>query len=275
MKNFLVGAAIAGALVSPSYAADLPVKARPSPMVAAPVATWTGFYAGVNAGGIFGASTDTVEPTGCFTNTAILCGGPLSNNPLRTDTGNLNGSGFTAGGQAGYNWQTGAWVYGVETDFNYSSLNPTDSVSRALAAPLVGTLTHSVNEKLDWFGTLRGRFGYTPAPQWLLYATGGLAYGHINSSSSVMFSAGTDTYVGSISKVRVGWTAGGGAEYAFSPNWSFKAEYLYMDLGSFNYANTCTSPAVICTGFAQAPSYQTDLKVREHIVRVGLNYRWH
>ncbi len=275
MKKSMLGLVAIGALiVGPAMAADLrmPVKAPPAPIV--PVYSWTGWYIGLNAGGIWSASRDTVEPTGCFLVPTVLCGGPLTNNALRTDTGNLNGSGFTGGGQIGYNWQNNAFVYGLEADLNFSSLNATYTVSRALAAPLVGVLNHTVNEKLDWFGTLRGRLGVTPVPQALLYVTGGLAYGHVTSNSNINFTAGTDTYVGALDVTRAGWTVGGGGEWAFSPNLSAKIEYLYVDLGRVNYADSCVSPAVICGGFTPAPSYQTDLTIRDHIVRFGLNYRF-
>jgi outer membrane immunogenic protein len=247
-----------------------PLKAPP------PVFSWTGWYVGLNAGGIWSNSSDTVEPTGCFV-TAPLCGGALTNNPLRTDTGNLNHkAGFTGGGQFGYNWQSGPAVFGLETDFNFSSLNTSDGVNRALAAPLVGNIVHTVNEKLDWFGTFRGRWGFTQAPTWLIYATGGLAYGHISSSSNIAFvNAGitNDTYVGSVSTTRVGWTVGGGTEWMFAPGWSAKAEYLFVDLGSVRYTDACITPA-ICGGFTPAATYQTDLRLRDNIFRGGINYHF-
>ena len=112
-------------------------------------------------------------------------------------------SGFTGGGQIGVNWQTNVWVYGLETDFNYSSLNAKDNVSRPVAAPLVGIFNHTVNERLDWFGTFRGRVGWAGVPSWLWYATGGLAYGHVKSSSAISFTSTTDAYSGASSSTRV------------------------------------------------------------------------
>jgi outer membrane immunogenic protein len=277
-KTLIASIALVAASTGFASAADLPVKAAPMAPVVAPVWGWTGWYIGANIGGIWSDSEDTVRPIGCFVNPAILCGGPLTNNPLRTDVGNLNGSsnniGVTGGGQFGYNWQMGTFLLGFETDINGSSLNASDTVTRPLAAPLVGILNHTVNEKLDWFGTVRGRAGFLVAPTWLLYVTGGLAYGDVKSNSLINFTAGTDTYVGSFSDTRVGWTVGGGAEWAFSPNWSAKIEYLFVDLGTVSYADTCVTPAVICGGFAQAPAYATDLKIRENIVRFGINYRF-
>src|ERR1700760_3833959 len=110
-------AAFAFGALQTASAADLAVKAPP-PVVAG----WTGWYAGVNLGGGFCDFRDRLSPTGCFIDPAVLCGGALATNALRTDTGHLHDSGFTGGGQVGYNWQTGVFVYGLETDFNYSSL---------------------------------------------------------------------------------------------------------------------------------------------------------
>src|SRR5262249_18389081 len=161
----------------------------------------------------------------------------------------LNGNdsvGVTGGGQFGYNWQMGTFVLGFETDINGSSLKSSDVVTRPLAPPLAGLFNHAVNEKLDWFGTARGPVGFLVAPQFLLYATGGLAYGHVNSNSLVNFTLAGDTYAGSLSDTRAGWTVGGGGEWAFSPNWSAKIEYLHIDLGTVSYTDICVTPA-ICT----------------------------
>lgn len=277
-KTLIASIALLAASTGLASAADLPVKAAPMAPVIAPVWGWTGWYIGANIGGIWTDSRDTLTPTGCFVNPAILCGGPLTNNPLRTDIGNLNGSnsaGVTGGGQFGYNWQMGTWLLGFETDINGTSLKTNDTVTRALAAPLAGTFSHSVSEKLDWFGTVRGRIGVLPAPTWLLYATGGLAYGHVGSNTLANFSLAGDTYAGTFSDTRVGWTVGGGAEWAFSPNWSAKLEYLYVDLGTASYTDACVTVAICgVPAFAQAASYQTDLRMHEHIVRLGINYRF-
>jgi outer membrane immunogenic protein len=272
-KTLIASIALVAASTGFASAADLPVKA--APMAPAPVWGWTGFYIGANIGAIWSDSRDTVTPSGCFIIPTSLCGGPLTNNPLRSDTGNLSGSnsvGVTGGGQIGYNWQLGTFLLGLEADINGSSLNANDSVNRPLAAPLVGNFLHSVNEKLDWFGTVRGRLGITPAPTWLLYVTGGLAYGHVSSNTGVSFTSTTDVYIGSFSDTRAGWTVGGGGEWAFSPNWSAKLEYLYVDLGRISYTDICVTP--VCALFTPAPLYATDLRLHDHIVRVGINYRF-
>ena len=266
----LASAMLMGSIGS-AYAADMAVKARPLPP--APVWTWTGFYIGGNVGGAWNDTRDTISPTGCFVNPAILCGGPLTNNPLRTDVFNMRGSGFIGGGQAGYNWQSGRFVGGIEGDIQWVGINDSVFVNRPLAAPLVGNIIHGETDKNDWLGTLRARAGVTVTPSFLVYATGGLAVGRIRSATTVAFTAAGDTYVGTNDETRVGWTVGGGGEWMIAPQWSIKAEYLYVDLGKSTYTDACITPAV-CAAFAQPPTYQTELRVHEHIARVGLNYHF-
>jgi outer membrane immunogenic protein len=114
---------------------------------------------------------------------------------------------------------------------------------------------------------LRGRFGFTPVDRFLIYGTGGLAYGNVSSSSNVLFTSGSDNYTGSSSGMQIGWTLGAGGEYAFTNNWSVKFEYLYIDLGSKSYTYAVQPPF---SGF----SYTTDLDTTQHVFRVGFNYKF-
>jgi outer membrane protein OmpA-like peptidoglycan-associated protein len=121
--------------------------------------------------------------------------------------------------------------------------------------------------------------GWAPGPDWLFFGTGGLAYGHVASSTNVAFSnpltmVVADTYAGQSSNWRVGWTAGGGAEWRFTQAFSLKAEYAYVDLGRTNYTDACQTPAFCVAGLAQPASYNTSLNTAEHIIRVGLNYHF-
>jgi outer membrane immunogenic protein len=133
-------------------------------------------------------------------------------------------------------------------------------------------------------GTLRARLGFVPFDSHILfYATGGLAYGHVESSTTysqsgcLFFGCASPTgATGSASSERVGWTAGGGIEYAVTPNWSFKTEYLYYDLGTMSYAlspSTFTFP-----GFGGLHSAITNTTASARfdgsIVRAGVNYRF-
>ncbi len=274
MKRLLLAAAAVAMLAAPAFGADLRMPVKAPPPIAAPVATWAGFYIGINGGGGVADGRTEADPAGCFLTGA--CGGSAAFNPLRTVILTDHRGFFTAGGQAGYNWQYGPWVLGLETDLNYNSWKNTTTGAFALAAPLAGTLSSTITDKLTWFGTFRGRVGFTVTPTWLLYATGGLAYGHVASSTTVAFSlAPGDTYAGAASSTRAGWTVGGGTEWMFAPNWSLKAEYLFVDLGHLHYADACVAGAGgFCTAFAPPPAYATSARFRENIGRIGINYHF-
>ena len=140
--------------------------------------------------------------------------------------------GFLAGGTIGYNLQTGSWVWGLEGDFSYSAMKDDTTVPGA-------------EVKVPWFGTARGRIGYAGWGNLMPYITGGAAFAKMEISG-----AG-----GSESDTRIGWTVGGGLEYALFSNWSVKVEYLYADLGSFEFTGG-------------------NIDFNTHIVRGGINYRF-
>jgi outer membrane immunogenic protein len=231
---------------------------------AAAAYNWTGFYVGLNTGLAIDNSGYTLHPTGDFLTNPLY----IPDNPLRTDSGNLSDVAFTIGGQLGYNYQAGRFVFGLETDFNYDGADDSSYVNRPLASPLLGNIAHTVTQQVDFFGTLRARFGFTPADRFLIYGTGGLAYGNVSSHSNVLFTNTGDNYIGSSSGMQAGWTLGAGGEYALTNNWSVKFEYLYIDLGSKSY----TYPAQPSLGTSY--TYTTDLDTTQHIVRVGLNYKF-
>jgi outer membrane immunogenic protein len=271
MKKLVIATAISCAAAG-ACAADLPVTRSVHTKAPPPaVLSWTGFYIGGNAGVAINHSSYELDPTGCF---LTGCGvGGVAANPFRTFTGKFSSGAFTGGGQVGYNLQYGrSWLAGIEADINYNGLNE----SRNGRVPLTGLLSGGLppvaqSQRFDWFGTVRARVGFLPSDRLLVYATGGLAYGHVSAATNVLFISTTDQYVGSASVTRLGWTAGGGAEWAFTKNLSAKAEYLYVDLGSFNYVDRCVTPGFICgTPF---PTYTSNLTTREHVFRGGLNYR--
>jgi outer membrane immunogenic protein len=275
MKRLLVGA-VALLFGAPVFAADLYPYARGVVPVTLPN-NWNGWYVGLNAGGAINDSVYDLNPSGCF---LTGCGGGgIPGNAFRQYSSGVSGAGFTGGAQVGYNYHFAPlWVAGLETDFNYNGLRKTDNVTTSLGAPLFApgsSFSHSVSTDLDWFGTFRGRVGFLATPNLMLYGTGGLAYGQVESTAIATFpSPGLgDTYIGSTSKTRIGWAAGAGAEWLISGGWSVKAEYLYLDLGHADYANGCVSPAAIC-GAASPPAYQTSVDTREHIARVGVNYHF-
>src|SRR5271157_413453 len=239
-NRWLRGVAIAtltAASTMAAQAADLPTrKEAPPPVFVPPPFTWTGFYIGLNAGGVWsmGNRTTTLSaPT--FANNFLVASWP----------GNLGNSntGFIGGGQAGYNWQTGAFVLGVETDFDGTSLGKTfnfTSLPFAATTPLPGDiLTVNAKANLDWLGTTRARLGFvaTPDNRLMIYATGGVAYGGGSSSFSAFDTRNDFLFSGSPSSSRVGWTIGAGAEYAITNNITIKGEYLYYNLGSTTFTS--------------------------------------
>jgi outer membrane immunogenic protein len=150
--------------------------------------------------------------------------GSISNNPTKP-------SGFVGGVQAGYNWQSGCWVFGVEGDIELTGADDTFAPWK-FSNP--------------WFGTVRGRAGYTVSNV-LFYGTAGLAFGELSGQ----------TFGVSQSHTTAGWTVGVGAEVGFAPNWSAKIEYLYVDLSESQFA---------ITGVSNGYRFGT--------VRAGVNYHF-
>jgi outer membrane immunogenic protein len=238
----LLGAA-AGLIATAAQAADLPRRVPPPPLPPTlPVFTWTGFYAGVNAGYAF--------PSGS---------GGYTDPTYGAVTGGSRSGGFAGGGQIGYNYQFtpgSGFVVGFETDIQGASF------AKADAAYLGTTPYYSVRPSLDYFGTVRGRLGYA-FDRVLVYGTGGFAYGGGSRSSygaSYPYALpGTD---------RTGYAAGGGIEYAFTEKLSAKIEalYIHLDRGftGTTYYNAGT-PAYYGAG-KQDSGFA--------LVRAGVNYRF-
>jgi outer membrane immunogenic protein len=266
MKKLLLGSVGLMTLVAgPAMAADMPVK---TPVYKAPavyVFNWTGCYIGGNFGWIGGRDRFTNTPSGAFLSAApeFLAANTTSSEP--------RGSSITGGGQVGCNYQAGSVVLGVEADINGSGLNE----SATIVTPAIGQVTSGTAitefKKLDWFSTFRARAGITPWDRALIYITGGFAVAQV-SSAFALVDTGASTYAGSASPTRSGWTIGGGVEWAFANNWSVKAEYLYLDFGTWSYISPNTSNA----GGPAAPTFTfaTNVRSREQIARIGVNYRF-
>jgi outer membrane immunogenic protein len=269
-RRLILGLSLLTPLSGLATAADLAVyKARPPAPV--PVWSWTGFYGGANIGYGWdqrnvGLSIGTTDPAtfGGFIDAFAASGSvPQSLSP--------SARGAVGGLQIGYNWQTSAtWLFGVEADIQGAGIKGSETQARF--PQFFDATSTSVEKKIEWFGTVRARLGVLPAPWLLLYATGGLAYGKTAISFNTVdrdFGCITDATLcatGSSSSVKVGWTAGGGIEALMWNNWTFKAEYLYVDLGS----RSVDIPAFTVPLIFYTPS--TDF--REHIVRVGVNYHF-
>jgi outer membrane immunogenic protein len=260
----LVVAVLAGALGATSaLAADLPARTyTKAPVMVDPGYNWSGFYIGGNVGYSWGRSNDTST----LTNTA--------GTTLFTTAGGANLDGVVGGGQIGYNWQIQNWVWGLEADIQGTD----ERGSRDLTCP-IGTCTPpivgaavvpgaavpiSLDQKIDWFGTVRGRVGVLATPRVLFYATGGLAYGEVSSNETIAATSFSN------SETLVGYTVGAGIEGAIGGNWTAKLEYLYVDLGRTTGPFATTIPAL--GGGALTSSYSSH--VTDNILRVGLNYRF-
>jgi outer membrane immunogenic protein len=276
MDRWLKGVAIVALMAVgtvAAQAADLPTrKEAPAPVFVPPPFTWTGFYVGLNAGGIWPSGS---RHASIFDPNAAVDGGFLTSE----FPGGLGsqGGGFIGGGQAGYNWQTGAFVLGVETDFDGSTVSKDFNFSSAPFAglpPFNGDVLN-VNAKasLDWLGTTRARVGFvaTPDNRLMIYATGGVAYGGGSSHFNVFDSTNGLFFAGSPSSTRVGWTVGGGVEYAVTNNWTIRGEYLYADLGS-NNINTVGNAAV--EQFFPGSVATAKFSYNASIFRAGVNYKF-
>jgi outer membrane immunogenic protein len=255
VKRILSAVMLTAALTAPGWAADLGARTYTKAPALAPVTNWSGLYVGGNLGYGWGSgNTDVSFPAEFdFNNTTL----------------GARSSGVIGGAQLGYNWQIGSVVTGLEADIQGSGIK-----GSARANPtLVGTANPdpssvlSSEHKLSWFGTVRGRVGVTVTPELLLYGTGGLAYGHVDASANY-FQTVDFQAPASVSKTKVGWTAGAGAEWMFAQNWSAKLEYLYLDLGSDSAIGSFAPPV--------PPQVQVGYTwhTRENIARVGVNYHF-
>ncbi|MGE3147884.1 MAG: outer membrane protein [Pseudorhodoplanes sp.] len=245
-----LGAALAIALPSAAFAADMPLKA---PVYTPPGFTWDGCYIGASGGGTTPESRE-VPVTG---DPNLLISQDLGNAPRSlTPTGN----GILVGGQVGCNRQLQRLVLGVELDASYVDAQRTFETTQG---PNVVT-TH-FSQDLKYLATLRGRMGYA-VDRLLFYGTAGLAFGEVEATASAGDAAGTSFLTGSQSQTQLGYTVGGGVEWAFAPNWSLKGEYLYYDLGG----ETLTINAVV--GIAETANF--NYETTGHVFRAGLNYRF-
>ena len=211
MKRILLTTVSLGVLgLSPALGADLPTYSK-APSIAAPVYDWSGFYVGGFGGGGYGNHN---------VNNAL---GP--NTPFADYTANYSSTGAVAGGEVGYNWQSGAFVFGLESDLFWSGIKGNDSSQVAAGA---FAITSVDQDNLRWGGTVRVRAGYT-IDRWMLFFTGGYAFGDI---------VHTDTLAGVVPDQFTvhanGLTGGGGIAYAITNNVIGKFEYRYTNFNGYN-----------------------------------------
>ncbi|MFY9658535.1 MAG: porin family protein [Methylocystis sp.] len=273
MKRLTVSAIALAMGMGSALAADLPY--RKAPIVAPPPPpplVWTGFYAGLNIGG--GWENNNNNQYNAYWDPNYPFGGTISGTPnlffLPNGYNNQNGSngGVIGGAQIGYNYQFNqSIVIGLETDFQGTSFgnNNNNGNYTFYPSPYPNSVTGAFNNFLvpvgggyNWnnqglanIGTVRGRIGWLITPSLLIYGTGGFAY-----AGSWFFN-----------NINVGWTAGGGVEWMFAPNWSAKVEYLYAQFSTDNNYNNGSG-----YGWGGGSYYNSNQSV--NIVRVGVNYHF-
>lgn len=265
LKWFLTGISIFVVEYASSVsAADVPVKApAPAPW------SWAGLYIGVHAGSAMGLNN--------------------VNDPLGSSIfgDQIHSPGFFGGGQIGFNWQapSSSWVFGVEADASLGNLDGTNT-----CFAFSGTFTSfNCRAHMDAFGTATGRVGlaFGPFGRSLAYVKGGLAWGHsdvdmiVNNELFGVASGNTSHN----SFTSVGWTIGGGVEYAVTPHWTVKAEYDYLDLGSTgvtapaqsvitNPAVTIINPTTVEITGARVAVPGTSVSQQIHAFKLGMNYKF-
>lgn len=250
-------------------------------------ASWTGFYIGVNGGYGWGDRSNSI--TANDAGSQILIESPFVTTLPRS---NFDAKGATGGLQAGYNWQFAPrWVAGFEADFNLADIRGNGSANNieAVFPPPFPPIPMQVetSERLEWFGTVRGRLGFLVTDDLLLFGTGGFAYGRVQLEAThrptdvglqvnvppyaYVCLRGTICFAGKDTSIETGWTLGGGAEWKLWSRLSLKLDYSYINLGSSSYAIYQTSPA------AGTPTSSMKISTGDldfHFVRAGLNWRF-
>lgn len=277
------------ATASAAYAADLPRRAAPVIVAPVPTFSWTGFYAGLNAG--YAWSNDTIRNTSADNNVGLdryIAQSGFAR--VRPDS-----NGFVGGGQVGYNHQFSpgnSFVVGVEADAQYADLQKRKKlISHSSGSGTLGSFSetdaYQVRNSIGFLGTVRGRLGYA-FDRVLVYGTGGLAYGQVkfdqSYAESVTFTpnqgAAPSTYLnqttGRSDRTQTGYVFGGGVEYAL-PTDSFlnfvranavtvRAEYLRYDLGKRTVVSYNTED--------RTPTFKSKVETEGNIIRAAVNYKF-
>ena len=281
LVSIFVGTGLGLAASGFAVAADMAVKAPPPPP--APLFSWTGFYVGGNIGYSWG------KASGNLSDPAIDIFSGLGSLPTSFSE-SLKPKGAIGGGQFGYDYRINpTWVVGLEADLQASEEfargSQTASTGGTSIAPGITGITASnvattFEGRIAWFATARARAGVLITPTTLLYGTGGLAFGGLKVSGSgganisltaciagigcIPTGTAGGAFAFSQSTTRTGWTLGGGVEGALAGNWTWKAEYLYLDLGS--------ESGSVADNFGGIASWNA--KFTDNIVRAGLNYKF-
>jgi outer membrane immunogenic protein len=256
----------------------------PAPLVSIAAPTWSGVYIGAHVG--YGWSDfDFRDPSATFSVPGfVLPNAGVITFPL---TRSYEGDGFLGGGQVGFNAQFGSLVLGVEGDLSaagiYGTFRSTSGPTPFAGIGGIGagivTTSEGVANDLEWLGTVRARVGWA-FDRWLVYGTGGVAFGRVESSADITIFNGPQslTLASSDGKAHTGWAAGVGIEGMITPSLSAKLEYLYADLGRETHTapGALTGTPGIVALLPPGTSVQTrgDFKVEVHTLKLGLNYRF-
>jgi outer membrane immunogenic protein len=257
MTRILIVAMALAIAAGRASAADLPVPAGPAPAYY-PVATvydWGGGYIGINGGYAFGQSewgSDPLNPSGL------------------SSTGNFNVNGGLIGATLGVSGQWGAWVFGIEGDFDWQGLSGSSNspfCTNLFTSTAIGAFTAGLSCKTQssWIGTLRARAGYA----WdrvFVYATAGGAGANVQTGLNGLPPQTNPEF---------GWTAGAGVEVALAEHWTFKVEYLFVDLANAacNHGYSCGYDAPAASATVPAVNSNMAVKLNENLIRVGLNFK--
>jgi outer membrane immunogenic protein len=282
MRKFLLGIVVLVALVAlvaagPAAAADdslyskppapkavVSTSTLPSPALPAPAPStysWSGWYAGINVGWGIGRANTTFTPLPTAASFVNLLPQTLSVSP----------GGPLGGAQFGYQCERGHVVFGAVTDFDWTGMNGSLTVTPIIqnnGTPFPGSGFLLAQQATKWIGTVRGKFGVLIAPRFLIYGTGGLAYGRVEYSANTDFlPVGTIQYPTAFTRLKRGWTGGGGAEWAVGSIVRFGGEYLYYDLGS---------DGIVANPVPANPPFQVayDWQTKGHIIRGFINLKF-
>jgi outer membrane immunogenic protein len=220
-----------------------------------PIADWSGVYLGINVGYGVGRNPSVQSET-LTPGFGVLMADELAFSP----------AGVIGGAQAGYNWQRGPVVMGVEADMQGTGQKDrTCLLGCSTLSPVQNIVT---TQSLDWFATLRGRVGLA-ANGWLWYVTGGGAAAHIKTNVTASLPQNSVPAVANANfgDLKFGWVAGLGVEAQLADNWSWKLEYLYLDLGHVN-------SSVTTVGLIGPATIATSSDIHNHVFRAGVNYRF-
>jgi outer membrane immunogenic protein len=263
-KIALAAAAVSILLTGAASAADMAVKARPAPPPVA-VYNWTGFYVGGHVGGAWADSDSDFVPL--FNNAPNIAAWNRS-----PEAYGLNSSGILGGVHAGYNWQASPnFLIGIEGDWSWTDNNASQSINTRTAAgvPFAPPSPAVMSRNTDWLASIRGRLGVLVTPNLLLYGTGGAAFAHTNFAATLSSVPPGTVWAVNFDDTRVGWVAGGGAEWAVTSNWLLRAEYLYYRLPGAS-ADATGNPNNF-PGFTIRYNW-SDFDVQ--VARVGLSYKF-